>query len=1143
MSGTPANHQLDTAEQWLADLRRLRDSGDPFPSWTDVIGRFSTVLESLRAAGVVPETPVVLPPEAADALPAPLSLLDLAFDGFLVTDADGRIVSANPAAYELLGAAPGALVGLPVAEIMSAEGPDPLAARLEWLRSDGASQRSEFSAKAVARDVSLAVNVLRITRDAHGNPTHFGWLLADPSSVSLVQRSLIRTNSALRALSRCNRVTINATDETVLMQEVCRIIVEEGGYLLAWVGRAEADGRILPLAHVGFNEGFLESVTLTWKEDKEHRGPTGTAIRTGQPVLSRDLAMEWAPASWHEGARLPGYHSSLCLPLRDGDRVWGSLSIYAGDPDQFDEQSVGLLSELASELEYGLAALRVRTERDEAEARLRENEQRQQAVTLRDSEDRYRMLFKTMGEGVGHFTVLRDEEGRAVDWRFIAVNPSFMRLIGMPEDPTGRTILEFRPALGEANPELFELYGRVAATGQPETYEMYINGLGKWLRGSAASSRPGEVVVIIEDMTERKQAEVELAASEKRHRGLFTGMLEGVAYCELLRDDEGRPLDWVYLDVNEAFAELTGLEGAVGQKVSELVPGLQEMNPELWEIYGRVATTGQPEEFEDYIEPMAVWLHIVVISPQPGHFVAIFGDVTERKQAEEVLRRDRDELEVLVAERTGQLRESELRYRLLAENTSDWVYWVGPDERFVYVSPSCEALTGYGPGEFLVDPGLLVRLVHKDDRQEFLRHWCDPVAESGEEGLEFRLVRRDGEVRWISHVCSVMRSPEGELLGRRASNVDITDRKLVEEELHTSNELLRRVIDAAPGGIAVTGTEGGVLFWSSGAEELTGWPAQEAVGGLNPMVPESQREQYGSYLDLLGRGDVLQDVELVRQCKDGRLLVVSLSAAPLRNAQGEIAGAVAVFVDVTDRKRAEEELQHTLAALKASNQELEQFANIASHDLQEPLRMVMSYAQLLGDEYGDILPAEAHHYLDYAIEGTDRMHHLVRDLLAYSRVGSAPLDQGTVSSEDALVQALEDLQTSIEETGAQIHWRELPTVRADGAQLTRLWMNLVGNALKFHGTEPPRVQISAERAGAQWRFAVRDNGIGLEPQYAERIFGIFQRLYTREQYPGTGVGLAICKRMVERHGGRIWVDSVLGGGANFYFTLPAGPGE
>jgi signal transduction histidine kinase len=235
------------------------------------------------------------------------------------------------------------------------------------------------------------------------------------------------------------------------------------------------------------------------------------------------------------------------------------------------------------------------------------------------------------------------------------------------------------------------------------------------------------------------------------------------------------------------------------------------------------------------------------------------------------------------------------------------------------------------------------------------------------------------------------------------------------------------------------------------------------------------------------------------------------------------------------------ELEERTLQLENSNKELEQFAYIASHDLQEPLRMVASYTQLLAKRYQGQLDEKADRYIAYAVDGAKRMQQLITDLLAFSRVTTQARQLIPTDCHAVLQLALTNLRVSISESGAEVTYDPLPTVLAEGAQLTQVFQNLIGNSLKFRGDKTPHVHISAVNNGTEWTFAVRDNGIGIDQQHAEKIFVMFQRLHTREEYPGTGIGLAIVKKIVERHGGRIWVESEVGKGTTFLFTIPGGP--
>jgi light-regulated signal transduction histidine kinase (bacteriophytochrome) len=246
-----------------------------------------------------------------------------------------------------------------------------------------------------------------------------------------------------------------------------------------------------------------------------------------------------------------------------------------------------------------------------------------------------------------------------------------------------------------------------------------------------------------------------------------------------------------------------------------------------------------------------------------------------------------------------------------------------------------------------------------------------------------------------------------------------------------------------------------------------------------------------------------------------------------------------LYAEIAERRKAEGAVAEHARELARSNAELEQFAYAASHDLREPLRMIHVFLQLLSQRYQGKLDKEADEFISFAVDGATRMQKLINDLLDYSRVGSRGTELAALESNAALEQALDNLGLAIAESGATVTHDPLPVVTADESQLVRLFQNLVANALKFHGQEPLKVHVGVERKKDEWLFSVQDNGIGIAPEHLERIFLIFKRVYSESEYPGSGIGLAVCKKIVERHGGMIWVESAPGHGAKFVFSLPA----
>ena len=388
-------------------------------------------------------------------------------------------------------------------------------------------------------------------------------------------------------------------------------------------------------------------------------------------------------------------------------------------------------------------------------------------------------------------------------------------------------------------------------------------------------------------------------------------------------------------------------------------------------------------------------------------------------------------------------------------------------------------------------------------------------------------------------MLSPLESAEG--LPVTAAIRDISVRKNAETHLAQMESRYRGLLEAAPDAMVVVNQGGGIVLLNVQAEKQFGYRRDELLGQqVKNIIPEGFAERLladglRSTEDALAQ-QIGTGIELTGRRKDGSEFPIEIMLSPLESAEGLL--VTAAIRDITTRQEAEAHLLRKVEELNRSNEELARFAYVASHDLQEPLRMVASFTQLLSRRYKGKLDADADEYISFAVDGARRMQRLIQDLLAYSRVGTTKRDLLDTSSEEALQHALMNLRGAIEESGAMVTHDALPFVFADKTQLIQLFQNLIGNAIKFRGKEPPQVYVSAERRTGEWLFSVRDNGIGVDPQYAERIFVIFQRLHNREEYPGTGIGLALCKKIVERHGGRIWVASQTGQGATFHFTLP-----
>ena len=490
--------------------------------------------------------------------------------------------------------------------------------------------------------------------------------------------------------------------------------------------------------------------------------------------------------------------------------------------------------------------------------------------------------------------------------------------------------------------------------------------------------------------------------------------------------------------------------------------------------------------------------------------------------------------------REAVLTDSDARYRGLLEAAPDAMVVVNEGGIIVLVNLQAEKQFGYSRDRLvgrrvteIIPSGFAERIIADGSRST-----AEALAQHMGTGIELVALRRDGSEFPIEIMLSPLRSPDGLLV--TAAIRDISARKAGEESMKRAEQRYRGLLEAAPDPMVVVSQSGEIVLLNVQAETQFGYKRDELVGRkvtdiipigfAERLVADKLRSPEEALAQEIGAG-----IELTALRRDGSEFPIEIMLSPLESADGML--VTAAIRDISVRKAAEAALIEKIAELRRSNEELSQFAYIASHDLQEPLRMVSSYTQLLAQRYAGKLDSDADEFIAFAVDGAMRMQRLIQDLLAYSRTGTSQMDVTMVSSENALQLALGNLESAILDSGAIVTNGQLPAVEVDEIQLVQLFQNLVGNALKYHGEAAPEVHVSAQRSNGQWHFSIKDNGLGIEPQYHDRIFGMFQRLHNRTEFSGTGIGLAICRKIVERNGGELTVQSELHNGSTFRFSL------
>jgi PAS domain S-box-containing protein len=517
-----------------------------------------------------------------------------------------------------------------------------------------------------------------------------------------------------------------------------------------------------------------------------------------------------------------------------------------------------------------------------------------------------------------------------------------------------------------------------------------------------------------------------------------------------------------------------------------------------------------------------------------------------------------------------------------------------PQGKITYVNDKFCVISKYSREELI---GQDHRIINSGfHSKEFIHDLWTTIAAGKVWKGEIKNKAKDGSFYWVDTTIVPFLNIDGKPRQYVAIRADITERKAAE----MASIPLAAIVEFSDDAIIGKDLNSIITSWNKGAERIFGYMASEIVGAsIKRLIPADRQDEENHILGKIKRGKSIKHFETLRSTKDGRLIDVSVTVSPIKDAMGKVVGVSKVARDITERvrmnraleaankelafqveekgkradelaviveertvadaelafqvkeksKRADElamintELTRSKDALERSNVELAQFAYIASHDLQTPLRNISGFVQLLKKNYAEKLDEQAKDWIRRTIQSSEQMHTLIQDVLEYSRVDSRARPFEAVSLREVFNDSVGLLEASIRDADGEITCDELPTVMGDRSQLVQLLQNLIGNGLKYHGEKPPHIHVSARRDGSEWIVSTRDNGIGIAPKHYKRVFEIFKRLHNQLEYPGSGIGLAVCRRVVHRHGGKIWVESESGHGSTFNFTIPQGTVE
>jgi PAS domain S-box-containing protein len=926
--------------------------------------------------------------------------------------------------------------------------------------------------------------------------------------------------------------------------EIMEFILEEGvkslGVESSIINLLENDKWV-----VKYSYNFPDNIKGQVKTHEE--SPTSVYVVNEKKAVAFDDAVYDSRVN-REGMKVHGIASLLVAPILLNDAVIGVIAFYHHKNQVvFSEAQVDFADKLASLLSHAI-------------------ENSKLFETIKKSEKKYHSLYSGMNEGVALHEIIYNSRGEAVDYVVTDINNSYKTLVGLSEEEViGRKASDI---YSTGKPPYLDIYSRVASTGISEKFKTYYKPLKKYFSISVVSPDKNSFATVFEDISSRIEYERKLHKSEEKYRNIINNLQDGfirvnttgkivmVSPSAAMMHGYSSSKNMQGVEVKTLFYDSTQLSGIIH---------LLNKNGEVKNLESTLSKL----DGESFYASLNCQYHRGEHGQKKGIDIFV-KDITEQKQTEADLEKNRNNLSE--AQRIAHIGSWEWEVETDELSWSDELYSIFNLDKKDY-TPTMKSFFKY---------------LHPDDREFVSKQFNTIVLKNDKVKYDFKIVLNNGSTRILTALAEVTdQDPTGKAKKIMGIYQDVTEIKLAEQEIITGKNVIEAINNVFQESLTTDSEKEVVMKCLEVAEDLTG----SEFGFLGEINKKGRLNDMAlsppgwSKCETENATELLKDMKIVsywgRTIKESRSQLVNDPTSdpdsnglpdghpPINNFLGvplkkgtKTIGMIALankkggythqdkinietlsvaFVEVLMRKKAEVEIINHMKRLAQSNKELEQFAYITSHDLREPLRMITSFLQLLQRRYEDKLDEDANEFIEFAVAGAKRLDNMTNDLLSYSRIASSKRQIKLVNFEEVLNEALQNLKIPIEENEAVITHEPLPTIKGDAKLKVQLFQNIIGNALKYRSEKTPEIHISAKKKNDHYVFSIKDNGIGMSKEHLKKIFTIFQRLHTHEEYEGTGIGLAIAQKIVQQHGGDIWVESTPGEGSTFYFTIPIKP--